>query len=447
MHVRKRFFILFFLPFIIQPAAALDLPTKCIWDQQLPNLRIQRLSLKANTIEEAWMGLSSKHLLRSVLVVTPNIVNPAREFVIDVTGTTVRDVFEIFTSTYPELTMHQDETYGVTWFHPKDFAYSSILDERIEVPKDQMGLLMNFCILDPITNALHIPLGSPRGGGAWNTFNNPVDIPAGTYTVRDILNLCAVEACSKSFQIMIIDKNHLPPLPPGAVLNPKLNWEESELYQAAPVNLGPDTGQPEGLTNYWETYCCPSMCDPPALDDVIKALSSSDPVTSWAARNIYEIFTMQTDFQIIRKGEAALKNAAPSTESLRFAIAMCRAHVQVDFATHKCAFDFLKRCADSGFLSKDKGPLALLGALEIYRLRGGKEPLDRLLQSLPDQMLLDEVTSSDLWRATRQISRRGFDWKADEETGRKIRNWLLGPGATQKELDEPISTELQFIPR
>ncbi len=212
MDVKRRFIIPLLLLFIVQPGATLDLPTKCIWDQQLPNLKIPRLSLKAESVEKAWMGLSSNHLLRSVLAVTPNIVTPARGIVLDVTDTTVRDIFEAFVRTYPELTMHQDETYGVTWFHPKDFDYSSILDERIEIPKEQVGLPMSDCILGTITTALHIPLMPIGGTGAWNTFNYTVDVPAGNYTIRDILNICAVEACSKSFFVWIIDENHLPPI-------------------------------------------------------------------------------------------------------------------------------------------------------------------------------------------------------------------------------------------
>ncbi len=216
-----------------------------------------------------------------------------------------------------------------------------------------------------------------------------------------------------------------------------------------PVNLPADIGQPEGATNYWETYCCPGKCDPPTLDDVIKALSSADPVTSWAARNFYEVFINQNDFPIVAAVIDALKKSGATMEALRLAIAMSAIHVRAELTDYPEARDLLRQSADSGFINKDKGVLSLLGELELYRLdrRNGKAPLDGLLSSLPDRTSLDEVTFQDLWRATRQISKKGFKWKADEETGRKIRNWLLGPGATQKELEEPVSTELQFIPR
>src|SRR5262249_37333476 len=127
----------------------------------------------------------------------------------------------------------QDERTRVAWFHPAGLAYDRILEARVQVVRDHLGLPMQSGILEPLGAKRTTGITVKQWGSVFqNTFNFAVDVPAGVHTVRDILNLCCVANPTKTFSVRVGD---------GGVF-------------ATAVNLVPDKmdSVPVGVLDFWD---------------------------------------------------------------------------------------------------------------------------------------------------------------------------------------------------
>jgi hypothetical protein len=389
---------------------------KQLWDQTLPQQTVRNVSIQVNSLSSAWKQISSDYLLRSVLVIGPE-TNVESPFVFQATETTVSDVFHALASNY-QLSVTQDAVYGVTWMVPVSMSYSKVLDQVISVAEKQHGLPMLSGVLIPLsgTSPRYFYPSIPSGTFA-NAFNYSVDVDQGEFTIRDLLNICCCENISKSFVITYGADDRIP--------------------LVTVVNLPPESRHPVGAQLFWNIYCGSPDGPRPSYQELARALASSDPLTCWAAKNFLVAEVHVGDLEAIID---VVASAAPTDENVRLVLSLCSIFAREEWAGFPGAKELLAKALEADPTINGNKPLAMLAALELSRLGGDGNPLDQWLNSDSAVISNDLVSNSDFWRILRLTARKSDD----HGMARRVRNWLLGPSATQKELDEPVSAELQF---
>jgi hypothetical protein len=365
---------------------------KSLWDQQLPSIDIPSISIKAGSLTEAWQTIGTEYLFRSILVLAPEI-DTSTPFVYQSTDTTsVGNIFSALATAYPHYVVTQDEEYGVTWIHPDSLPYSLILPNIIDVTSEQKSLSMVTGLLWPLSGvgAGHFKIDLMSGNSIY-TFNYSVDVPIGQHSIREFLNICCMENCSKSFLITYRRGMEYPPV-------------------IFPIPLSPTSGIPYGAPRYWKTY----LDEPITKEDLTHALSSEESVTRWVARNYYEACC---HMEIAGYPTAYIGTAAATPENLRLALSLGSYFYR--WPGRGCpARPFLENCLSSGFFGKDRGVLGLEGAIELARINGNTEPLEEILRSLSPPTI-DPDEESEIWRLLRKL----VEWGQPELASRAMAWW------------------------
>ncbi len=174
------------------------------WDKVLPSLPTGDAGFHGDYLADAWQNINQTLMSRSVLYLTGEFPGADRPFTYNSTvGDTLTTVLNAFVGNYPGLVWTQDEKYGTIWIHPASVRYERILSRRLRVDEDQFGLALHAQVLASIAQA-DTSLGDStlRGTGWDNTFNPPVDVPKGSYTIRDLLNICCNASPSTTFYMI-----------------------------------------------------------------------------------------------------------------------------------------------------------------------------------------------------------------------------------------------------
>ncbi|MCP4218518.1 MAG: hypothetical protein GY765_28040 [bacterium] len=313
------------------------------WEQDLLNLTPGNVSIQARSLTRAWKELSTAYLLRSVLFVS-DVVEEDIPFHFQSEKCRNRDIFDALASTY-QLTRVADERTGVSWFLPKGQAYDRVLAPVIQLEPEQLGLPMQSGILEPLALVIENSgiLVKQWGSLFQNTFNYAVNLAAGEYTVRDILNACCAANPTKTFLVRKTDKRAF----------------------ITAVNIVSDAAEtvPAGALYLWDSAIGPRLNgEVPTQKHVMTALAHQDAKVRYAARNYLEaiIWNAPVD-QWVASGS--------STEQVLWTcLGVTSVLVRTEEATHPASIETIKRLATQNFLTRCEPGLAVMTALELARL-------------------------------------------------------------------------------
>jgi hypothetical protein len=321
-----------------------------IWDKDVPKLNIDNVRIRAASLTEAWNTISTEYLVRSVLVAsgrTPEGI----PFNYESARCTVKDLYDALSTTYG-LAWVQDELTGVVWFYPAETAYDRILTTKVHVAWNQLGLPMQSGILESLGAESATGISVKQWGTLFrNTFDYAVDVPAGTYTVRDLLNLCCAANPTKTFFAQV---------------------RHGRFFVTA-VNLVSDEVRPvpAGALHLWDVEIRHGRGKgAPAQEHVMTALSDHDPEVRHAARNYLEaiIWSVPVDEWV------NLRNSAVQT--LWTCIGVTSVLVRSEEATHQASIETMERLATDDFLAECEPGLAAITALELARLTRNARALE-----------------------------------------------------------------------
>ena len=248
-------------------AEGVQLPSK--WDQDFLNVQFQGVRIKPSTMTDAWQQIGKKYLLRANFYMDVVPDSDSVEFTFDKETATGKELIEAFLATYPTYTFTQDRETGVIWIHPKRIKYENILNQKIRIDRPAFQVRALNTVVAPLTRMLSMTM--PEWMRPGPTLNYGVDLPAGVYTVKEIINFCCVANPSKAFEFF-------PGYEGGALI---VNLDN--LYFNSP--LTPPRAE---AVRFWEIEIGKSTNGIPVAAEVGAAMSDSNPRKRWAARCYFE---------------------------------------------------------------------------------------------------------------------------------------------------------------
>ncbi len=358
------------------------------WDQRLAELALDDVSIHASSLNEAWRAVSVQYLVRSVLFVSDGPSTGA-PFAYESARCTVREVYDALAATYG-LAWEQDAHTGVAWFHPRELNSDPVLTTNIRVERDQLGLPMQSGILEALADGGVAGLTVKRWDSLFrNTFDCAVDVRAGVYSVRDLLNLCCVANPTKTFFARAGD---------GEVFLTPLNLVSDEVRTV-----------PSGALHLWDAEIGQARPQgEPTRGQLMKALAAQRAEVRLAARNYLEAIIWSVDVdELVRHGGSI-------EQTLWTCIGVTSILVRSEEATHQASLETLGRLATDDWLAACEPGLALMTALDYARLAKDARALevvsrrdfaaDELAEVIPDACRV--AASSD-------YVRRGPRWRAE----------------------------------
>jgi len=381
---KKQIFLLALFLACLQANSAKGGVVSSQWDRNLPNLTLENVSINASSLSDAWKNISTEHLVRSVLV-TLDQTPDARTFDYQSPRCTLRELYDAIAARY-EITWTQDERTGVAWFYPKELLIEDVLSAKVHIDQDHFGLPMQAGVLEPLSVDNGTGIRVKQWGTLFqNTFNYAVDVPAGEYTIRDILNLCCIANPTKTFFVQVSNdasfitavnlvSDKVRPVPVGA-----LRWWDAE--------IGPRNGVPTEA-------------------QVIAALADDKPEIRRAARNYVEATVWNVPL------DELANRASSSSDSLWTSIGITSILVRSEQATHLASIETMKRLATGDLLTNSEPGLAVMIALDLSRLTKDSRALDVVKKrDLKDNELTGIISD-----ACRVVALSDFVRKALDET-------------------------------
>jgi hypothetical protein len=253
---------------VLASAVAEDSQRPSQWDEDLPKIELHDVKLKPLTIRAAWQEMGTKYLLRANLYLDSDSISDTTEFSFQKERATGKEVFDAFVAAFPAYTYTRDPATGIIWLHPKRILYNTILPQKLRIERAEPQVLMLRNVYFPLIKLLspsgnHVLILMERSSVG---FNYPVDLTAGFYSARDILNICCAAEPTKAFSIQR-DPGGLAAITPVS------------LYYGNP--LAPPR---DGLIGLWNLEVGESLTRAPSVEEIVSALSDCNPRKRWAAR-------------------------------------------------------------------------------------------------------------------------------------------------------------------
>jgi hypothetical protein len=330
------------------------------WDRELLNVVLKDVDLEGDSIEQVWQAMSSTYQIRSSLYfnVRPE---PVKEVRLQRSACTVRELYDWLVEVYPTMTWSHDSDAGIVWFYPRALSPQELLADRAVIPHAMRGARVLSDVLDPLALEQGFGLFS-RGVARRNTLDYSVDIPEGRYSIKEILDLCASanpKTCFFAFghnaeliitPLTIINRNPVPG-PPGAVA-------------------------------FWRTYVETSDNRAPTEKDILVAMSSPDRRVRWAGQMYFSMLHLSFSSDRLIRG-------AEGPSALAAAIGVVNLMVRdTTIATHRVALATIDRELTDEFLETGDPQLALLGALQLARVKKDTSKLEKLTtRALPETVV------------------------------------------------------------
>lgn len=336
--------------------------TRSRWDFALPDLQLQAVSVNGHSPKDVWQTMSADLQVRSVLYL-PHELDTAVDFTFTAEQCTVRQLFDAFVKGYPALTWHQDPKSGIIWFFPKTSEYSSLLNEAVRVPRDAFGLRYFTDVLEPLSRRPETNFGLWRRGVTFlGTFDFPVDIPAGTYSVRRLLNQCCVFNPKRTFAVLV---------------------NRIGRRVVAPYNMEPE--KPENPTlaalHFWRTEIDAKQVGYPDQRAIRRVLSSPDPTLRWAGRCYVELVSSIGRDALVRGSETR-------EEALWTAVGLMGILHRMEGTRHTASVERVEKEFDASFFEKGDPGLCALVAVEMARNSQDRRYLEILAKRhIPDRDL------------------------------------------------------------
>lgn len=335
------------------------------WDRDLPALKLKKVDFQWNSLSEGWNELAHHYLLRSVLVLEDREVEQF-PFRFVCRSCRVRDLYDELAEHY-QLNWSQDEKTGITWLYPRNRSYLELLPQKIRIQDDQFGLPMRSGVIQALYESPDIEIDIyPWSSLFVNTFDYPVDVPAGDYTLRDLLNLSASANPTKTFFLQ-----------PGyaGVQVTELNMTRDE---AGPVPLG--------AAHLWDLNIGKwSRRQVPDEEEIVQVLGSVDPSIRHAAKSYLEVLLWGLEID-----ELPTLSRNPEVR-LWTSLAILSIMVRSESATHLSSLNTIKELATSEFLGKCDLRLAVLIGLEMILLDQDGTVLQSIRGRVASSKLLEEI--------------------------------------------------------
>jgi hypothetical protein len=319
------------------------------WDISLMSLSLSNVQIQAESLPSAWQNVAKSLFLRTVLYSTGGTDG---RFSFSSKQCTVQELLRALASTY-NYALTQDDRTGVIWIHPKSIPFTNILTNLVEVRTDQYGVPMWSEIVPALS--LITPYRWRGSGITWNnTFSYPVDLPKGTYSVRDVLNLCCVANPSKTFYVSQTDNRPV----------------EIQPYNIISSDVG--YVQP-GALHFWELEIGPLHGNVPADDEVIDKLADTNAQVRWAA----SVYLESELWHYLTQDEWPLKIASPE-RALWATLGVSRWLARSNNAPFPGGAERLRKECTKDFLIHSDPKLAILAATELDRLEHDPKGLELL---------------------------------------------------------------------
>ena len=179
-------------------------------------LELHNVKIRGNSLVEAWVDMSRGAELRSVLFSRASQSSDSKQFVFDRENCTVGELLQAFEDTYPPYVHDLDINSGVLWLHPRNVAYEIILTQKVKVNTGAFALPMLSGILAPMERIRPLGIFGPAGPSLRTVgLDYAVDLPEGTFSVKDILNCCLIENPGEGFYISKQKADWIQPLDLG----------------------------------------------------------------------------------------------------------------------------------------------------------------------------------------------------------------------------------------
>lgn len=369
------------------------------WNANLPNLELENVSVTGDSIQQAWMDISTKYLLRSVLYVS----DPAAShtpFSFDQQKCTGGDLLNALTAAYTNFTWSVDDDTGVIWLHPRDVAYDSILPLRVSITNDLLGVPMQSGILEPLSERFPQALLVKRWGTLFmNTFDYSVSLPHGSHCLRDVLNYCCCAHPITTFYIFS--------LPKGSCVVQAVNLVSSAV-----------TSPPPGIGFWWKTEMGNLKTRSPDISNLVDALADPNPEVRGSARVYLEALSFQTP-----DDEVLLSSAAPYTKAVWAALGAMSVRVRTSDAISTAGLAVLDKGYSENLFSQGDPRLAVLAAFELAREADDTKALDIVMKRRLPKGTLDEIRPELSWLALKsdrvrtkmiEVSPKWEDFSADD---------------------------------
>ena len=245
------------------------------WDEALLDMELHDVHIEENFLLSSFDAIMNKYLLRANLYLAHD---DRVQFGFDSEKATGKELLEALVGTYAAYTYTQDRETGVIWVHPKSIKYEDILNQKVAITHPAMQVPAYWGILEPLCNLLspevtrYIRVNGAHSYDSSGRENMPssfcywVDLQAGVYPARQILNLCCVANPSAVFEI------RSQPGRPGSSLT--IDMRSSHLMNRFAR---------AGALRFWEIEIGKSPNGTPGLDELRLALCNTDPRKRWAA--------------------------------------------------------------------------------------------------------------------------------------------------------------------
>lgn len=370
------------------------------WDRNLPAMELKGVSMEGSLIAPLWKEMCSRYFLRCNLYVREE--EPPSDFAFTAETCQASDLLDALTAHFG-YSWDQDDATGVIWIYPSEKKLEDIFGERVEITGQPIAMPMHSGVVEPVRAAF--PWGT-LFTQAWSdlwlaTFDYPVCIPAGRYTIREVLNYCCLWSQTQAFLAM-------PGI--GGVYLTDVNLPFDEYKAPSP-----------GARLFWTMEIGPLATDArPSDDELGLALSSAEPRKRWAAQNYLGMcsITENTFNRMMRRLPALPLNEQTAWEIISFTAAQ---NGRPDIFPTDIVVGPLKGLCAPEMLETLSPDAALLVVLSTAVYAGDEEVLGRITR-------LDEVNIShvllDLVRLSNfspNISALLFDDKSPKYIGDQIK--------------------------
>jgi hypothetical protein len=242
---------------------AADTQIESAWDQSLLSTEIGNVDIEEDYMENAWRVITTRYLLRANMYVDRSMTADRTNhtsFKFHNNRGTCKELIGAFLNTYSSFTWTQNPATGIVWVYPKRVNYNDILSQRVRVPSTAHQVPMYTGVYLPLCKLLAPDVVDPRIGSPMrpgHPWLYDVDLPAGIYSAREILDFCCAANPTKSFLVRQ-ESDHIVIYPNNLTAANLVDPPRPAAISFWKVNIG----QPSGAI--------------PTYDDVRAAMSSSN---------------------------------------------------------------------------------------------------------------------------------------------------------------------------
>jgi hypothetical protein len=260
--------------------AAAD-PSISSWDKNLLSMELGSVDVSARSLGDAWEDITSRYLVHANICMDGLPDSAPEPFEFHKERVTVRELLGALATTYPEFTYTQNPRTGIMWAHSRRVGYDDILKQKVNILRDSEYLPMYSGILEPLCKLLAPGLQQPFQAGLYFGMVDPgtgrpptpvfwlydVNVAKGVLSVREILDLCCAADPTKAF-----------------IIRPNRGQTQWHIVYLNDLMLQSPLAPPRPpILKFWELEVGKPAGRIPSYDEVVDAMSSSDPSKRRAA--------------------------------------------------------------------------------------------------------------------------------------------------------------------